>query len=275
MVDSIPEEIRRLTREWTFERTVGLYAKHPPTQRAVFQGSGVLLKIETRAFILTAAHVVRFLHDHKNEGSSLWVATMGPIQIPMYTLAGSQIIYNPSDDYDIAIIPLGEAVARALSEAKRFLRLGDLERGQDLLQGAYCVLGFPAQHNTPDYETKEINVTPFMYTSLLDTEVLDAKPGVTIALKWTKTVIYDSQRNELRMPELKGISGCGIWRLFITEKHGYRLGRWSTDLIRLVGIEHRITPRKRIKGTIVANALIVIAHLYPDLHASMSIITEL
>jgi hypothetical protein len=275
MVDDLPHEIRNLAREWILERTIGLYAKHPPSQRPVFEGSGVLLKIETRAFILTAGHVVKVLSDPKNEGASLWVASMGPLQVPMYQLDPSEIAYTPNEDYDIAIIPLSEYQGKALSQAKRFLRLSELERDQDLLQGAYCVLGFPAKHNTPDYETRIIDVTPFMYTSMLDSGALDAKAGVTIALKWTKTVIRDAQQNEIRMPELKGISGCGIWRLFVTDKHGDRLSKWSPDLIRLVGIEHHTATRKRIKGTIVAHTLAAIASRYPELRPSMDIVTDL
>ncbi len=71
------------------------------------------------------------------------------------------------------------------------------------------------------------------------------------------------------VPNPRGISGCGIWRLLTP---GKRMSDWSQDDVRLVGIEHRWRKSERyLVGTAIRHAIRLIYRHYDDLHPAMDI----
>ena len=77
---------------------------------------------------------------------------------------------------------------------------------------------------------------------------MSARPGVSIALARGKdSITLSGDREPVRSPELQGISGCGIWRLWSNAEFE-DLDKWDESWIRFVGIEHR-TGGEAIIGT--------------------------
>lgn len=149
-------------------------------------------------------------------------------------------------------------------------------RTSDPCSGAYSFLGFPAKENSPDYIKKEINPVPIHYLCepLLNTP--EARADISVFFKVTKdiAIVSDLQNSlieEQRMPELNGISGCGMWRLFGIEDRTDRLEQWQPSWIRLVGIEHGWVRRKWVKGTFIQHVISLIANTYPELRASIQL----
>ncbi len=70
-----------------------------------------------------------------------------------------------------------------------------------------------------------------------------------------------------RLPDLHGISGGGIWRMFAPES-AMRLPRWSPSFIRLAGTVHGAQP---IKGVTMPHILATIAQAYPELQGAIEL----
>jgi hypothetical protein len=94
-------------------------------------------------------------------------------------------------------------------------------------------------------------------------------PGM-IALAFTGTHVRQLRGSEeVSMPHLQGISGCGIWRAW--EADDPRPGRWSQSMIRLVGIEHRVVRGEptTIRGTLIGYVVNLIVRAVPELRAAV------
>jgi hypothetical protein len=234
------------------------------------QGSGVLLKIADIAFVLTAGHVLKGNRDME--------MLIGPMAKGSRTIKAHDGQFAFSDDIadvDVGFIRLSDEAAKTLSNHKSFARMSDLDlRTSNPCSGRYCILGFPQQINTTDYVNREISALHFHYMSSPIILPSESKPQVTLWLEVTNGIVTlsDSEaatEGEVRMPELNGISGCGMWRLYGTEDRIDKLEQWDPSWIRLVGIEHAWVRGKRVKGTFVQHAIDMIENAYPDLRTSI------
>jgi hypothetical protein len=235
-------------------------------------GSGVLLKIADAAFILSAAHVLKHAEEMELQ--------IGPMSHGSRVIRpdDAQIwIHKDLDEVDIGFVRLSEATANELSIHKSFIRMDSLDlRVSDPCSGAYTFLGFPAQYNSPNYDKKEITPLPIHYLCNPLLNAPEAHAGTSVLFQVTKnTVILSDSQNSLieeqRIPELNGISGCGMWRLFGVEDRVNRLDQWQPSWIRLVGIEHGWVRGKWVKGTFVRHAISLIANTYPELRTSIQL----
>jgi len=269
--DDTARIFRGPARQWIWDRTVGLYFR-TESGEPVMRGSGVLFKISNVAFILTAGHVLK---EHQDMEIQIGAMAKGSKLLKAH---GRRFGFtNDLADMDTGFIELSEEVAGELSKYKAFTRMNDIDlRTSDPCAGPYCILGFPQQINTPDYNKKEINARPLHYLSTPLPRNDEGKEGVTLLLKVTKrTVILSDPENsieeETRAPDLQGISGCGMWRLYEAEKHAGRLDRWEPSWIRLIGIEHGWVPGKWVKGTFIRHAIDLIENSHPELQASFKL----
>lgn len=259
------------SRKWIWDRTVGLYFR-TETGNPTMQGSGVLLKIADAAFVLSAAHVLKLGKDMEIQigamakGSKL-------IKLPAAQFAFSDDL----TDLDLGFVRISTETANELSRFKEFARMSDLDlRTCQPCSGAYCVLGFPQQLNTPDHVKREINPLHLHYLCHPVPDAAEAKPEISFLLRMTKdTVVLSDPENsiseEQRMPELYGISGCGMWRLYGVEDRVNRLDLWQPSWIKLVGIEHGWGRRKWVKGAFVRHVVDMIEGAYPELRASIQL----
>jgi hypothetical protein len=249
---------------WILERTVALYSAMPGGN-PVQVGSGVLLQIAEETFVLSASHVLERLAEGAkfvaamSEGSSL-------LHVPVPTRRTAD-----QETLDIGFFSLPSDVARELSRfGKHFVRLSELNLTDAPGWAFLSVVGFPLETNFTKHDEKKIEVGPFIYGSYLSKQE-NPSPRTSIMLDCTSLTIK-RRGEDARIPTLQGISGCGIWRLY---GNGDRLGRldtWDPSWIQLIGIEHRVVPRRWIKGTLIWRLLRLIADANPQLHASIELI---
>jgi hypothetical protein len=293
---------REQARAWIWERTIGLYLRQQQGDPVMY-GSGVLLRIADAAFVLTAGHILKevippkvreatiarrstaALNKASREEATCPVTTeilVGPMAKGSHLtrLVGEVhvVIADGHSEVDAGFIRLPAETVQALAEHKKFLRMSDLELHLwEPNPGRYCLLGFPAKDNTPNYLKKEIDALPFCYLTRPILNALESTPGISFLLELTndKVIFHDSVKSiseERRMPELKGISGCGVWRLYGDKDVADRLDRWDSSRIKLVGIEYAWMRRKWVRCVFIQHLIELIRNFSPDLHSSMSII---
>lgn len=260
-------------REWIWDRTVGLYFR-TETGWPTMQGTGVLLKIADASFVLSAGHVLK-----KAEEMQIQIGPMAKGSRLIALQRGEQFAFSDDlDDLDLGFIRLSTEASDELARYKKFTRMNELDLStSDPIPGRYCILGFPSQINTPDYSKKLIDAMHFHYLGEPILNAPEAKHGMSILLKVTKdTVMLSDPENsiseEQRMPELGGISGCGMWRLYGVEDRIARLDLWEPSWIRLVGIEHTWARRKWVKGSFAKHVVDMIEQAYPELHPSIRLL---
>lgn len=259
--DAEHERVFRASHHWILERTVAIYKQMPPAGNPVLEGSGVLLRIADASFLISAAHVLLAAQEAR-----ILIAPMSSpsrlVQLSPFTCQ----ISNDRDDIDVGYVRLRDEVVAELEKyEKRFARLSDLELVDSGSEGLYSVTGYPKVVNTPDYVAKACAPTPFHYgTYLYRGEVSRFVPGISIAVDWTSTEVRMPSGHMGRMPEVGGISGCGMWLL-----QRFRNPDRTPGTIRLAGIEHTVSTRRWIKGTLIGHVVKMLADDYPDLRASI------
>jgi len=266
-IDS-PETAKRIfraSRTWIFDRTVGIYAQTRGGNPRL-EGSGVLLQIADAPFMLSAGHVLK-----ASEDAAIMPAPMmpGSRMIPM---PGVPITFTAEQrQVDVGFVRLPDEVASELKQhGKKFTTRADIDISAEPPRAFYNVVGYPVKTNTPDYQAMRVDVLPFCHaTYLYDRDDVDSTPGVSIVLRFKQHTITRPDGETDRIPSLKGISGCGIWRLYGAGDRLGRLDTWDPGWIRLAGIEHGCVERKYIKGTMIKPVLELIERANPDLGASM------
>jgi len=251
-------------REWILDHTVAIYFQMDGGNPVPW-GTGVLLRIADASFVLTASHVLERASE-----ATLRIAAC---------VAGSRFVTvsplelwrsSDTEQLDVGVVRLSDENAASLSLHKKYLRMSDLDTSQRMPKGAYLLAGFPAQYSKADHAAKEITASWFSYLTALAVDDGE-QDGLTLRLQFRESIFRHADGSEARRaPELKGISGCGIFRLW-QESQVDSLDRWDPSWIRLSGIEHAVSPRSSIRGTIIGHALRVIAGSCPELVPSMRI----
>jgi hypothetical protein len=248
--------------EWIFDHTVAIYFQMP-NGNPVPWGTGVLLRIADASFVLSASHVL----ERASEATLRIAACVEGSRF--VTVSSLDVRRSEDTDHlDVGVVRLNSDDAQRLSMYKKFLRLADVDTAQCMPAGAYLVTGFPSKLTKIDLALNEITANRFSYLTYL-AAVEGETPGMTLGLEFRSSVLRHVDGTDVkRMPELKGISGCGIWRLW-TEDQTASLDRWDPSWIRLSGIEHAVTARRSIRGTIIGHAIGIIARSYPELVPSI------
>jgi hypothetical protein len=242
-------------------------------------GSGVLLQIADTYLLLSAAHVLDAMTSH---GFDYLIGTGAP-SLPMIPLERVEVhsVGMPAsgdrddDPFDIAFVRLSADIADGLLRSgKRFLRLSqtDSEDRSDAESG-YAVYGFPFSLTSNDIDRRVASFRAVRYvTDASRNEKGESRrydPDRDILLHANPDDIIDEDGTPVSLPRLKGISGCGIWRL--TRSRHTDAG-WSADDVRLVGIEHTVTSNPYfIRGTRIAVMNRLIWNALVDLRAAMRV----
>jgi hypothetical protein len=253
-------------KQWILERTVGIYFQMPDGNPVPW-GTGVLLRIADESFVLSASHVL----ERASEATArLASCVAGSRFVNVTSVRLSRTV--DTETLDVGFLRLTPENATELEVHKKFLRMSDLDTSQAMGDGAYLVAGYPAQSVQfhLDGEQKEISASHFSFlTQLVDVD--RGEPGITLGLSFREPTLRNGYGELVRrVPELNGISGCGIWRVWLEENRD-SLARWDPSWIRLSGIEHAVTPRRSIRGTLVGHALQLIARSQPELIPSMRV----
>lgn len=227
-------------------------------------GSGVLLKIADTAFVLSCKHV---LEEAAKKGAVLYtVGEEGSVLVP---LVGVRYGWVDNNDIDLGFAQLPPDTAARLPSNKQFLRIDDLWLRPADPSALYLVVGYPVALTTPDHASKHIDSIPISFLSPLHTKETDRHvDGVTIALQFDANETGNADWERSRIPDLHGISGCGIWRLADLTKPPPR--DWSPNDIKLIGIEHTWY-KTSIVGSLVRELLAILSSEFPDLRPSIDL----
>jgi hypothetical protein len=251
-------------------------------------GSGTLIRIGDKSFVLTAAHVVdeiRTTPTHLSTGSP--DGDHFPLgQISVATSSAGKEADRSDDPFDIAAIELRDDTVARLTTCLRFLSLIDVEAHDDRLPSAhYALVGYPHANptDTPescspmhppgtvrDYKNRLLcsTVMPF-YTTLYegDRGALQFDFKKDIVLNFHPAELIRGRRFGFPLPSAKGLSGSGIWRVFPT---GPSLEDVDWRRMRIVGVVHEHEPSTQtLKGTRIKYALQLIYNHWPELRAEI------
>lgn len=258
---------QRITREaedWVLERTVPLYAR-TSTGDPVPHGTGILLRIADASFVVSASHV---LHEPDRE---LLAATAHGGK---FLSLGGHTFQHTEDqrDIDIGFMRLNADLDEAIGKTKSFLRLDQVELCPPAEDDWLLVVGFPGQLSNTDTARMIIAPNPWCFSGSVCMEPLASfTEGVSIAVSLPKE-IYDETGEPSRVPALKCISGCGIWRV-MSRRDAVR-GNWTVDSIRLVGIEHTVLERKAVKGVLATHVISAIRAKHRDLAPAIDLLRQ-
>lgn len=221
--------------------------------------TGVLLAIADQGFLVTAAHGLKQISD---AGIPLYVTS------PRRGQGGIQLIgklhATEENTLDIAIVELNAETKDILEDAgARFLRVTDVDNRPVASPALYLVRGYPL----------DCNADPMTYSTVLyqgdaPTESeYPFDPSIHLLLDHSQ-YLHGRGGQEFRSPKIKGMSGCGIWRL--TNKPPSELGNWTPDERRLVAIQTKCKYGSFMKGTWVKHVFGLIFDRCPELRKVMS-----
>ena len=166
-------------------------------------GSGVLLTIDNRYFVATAAHVM------KGATSNTYVV-LGDYEVK---LVGKWCSTKPTV-IDLAVLELSDAPQIAeLHQAYQFLTLDDLFLRQKTLTGNYLLVGYPATKTK--FYGGAVHPKPYFLQAPEATDFDLASKGLQraahLVLNATGLVVSATNPDPHKTPDLEGISGGGVW----------------------------------------------------------------
>lgn len=248
-------------------------------------GTGTLIRFADHWLLVTASHVVEQYMEARDRGFE------GPLYVSPSPAGGNLIqlvgrpFYTPRkhpsssrlDIYDLAFCELDREMVNALSE-RTFLNRADTNLQADVSSGVFYVSGFPKAWST----TAQANADTLVQRAFqLTTHAHEGTPssGITysakhhILLDCDKRNLFDLNGNCVAIPELQGISGCGIWRVCDDSQDPLT---WDVKQAKLVGVQTRVieyrddsrTLRHVICGTRLMGVVAMLVKEFPDLKKS-------
>lgn len=182
------------------------------------KGSGLLFEYKFSYFLISASHVLELIHSDDlflSCPSSSWKLS-GDIyrtNIPEFTL------FKKKYSIDIGAIKLDEEMVFSFSNEVEFLQLENLGINQkNKNKEHYFVLGYPETKVKKDRKGKyNWIVEPLYFTTressnqIYQKKKIDSKLHVIVDFNRKVNRIDTGQR--VIMPQLEGISGCGLWNI--------------------------------------------------------------
>ena len=239
----------------TVRSTVGLVASKDRVLRQI--GSGTLLAVADRQFVVTAAHVAR---DASEVGATVGVS--GTLDGNFVAAAGTWLLSGDpgqptQDDRDVAVYPLSRSQGTRF-DPTAFVRVGDVAFLADTSSGCFVVTGFPVMWSsslTPEEVTMKSKMLQYGTFALAGSTagLVGFAPERHFLLEATPEFLLDSggQRTSLRtrtghpaqMPnDLVGVSGCSVWKIGDFTRP---FDTWSAREAKLVGVETSVYKQRR------------------------------
>ncbi|MBN9519493.1 hypothetical protein J0H58_13380 [bacterium] len=244
-------------------------------------GSGVLLEIGDKSFIVSAAHVLDWAALHEQPlcvprspapTPPLWLdRAEGYLvtQVPEGRKATDPHMRD-HDPLDVGVCVLHPDDATELKKHFRFLRLYQIDHGVPLLPASYITAGFPSRIEDRHNGGHRIMPTPCFAVSNLCDQLPDGAENVvanSIFLTYQRDG-FDQEFQEIKAPKLGGISGGGIWRLADPSR---LISLWKVDDVKLVGIETSCCYGHYIRGVSIRVVLGLIGNEWPALQSSIEL----
>lgn len=195
-------------------------------------GTGTLLRIAERYFLVTAAHVIK--DAEKALGA---VLVISDIRIgencPQIPLAHMQA-WMVRDKLDVAIIELPADAMKAMPN-RRCIDVSDFDRRPLTPDDTFYVWGYPTSEapQTPE------GIAPLAvgFTTVQKTAEPDSTYDPKLHLMFEPPDGTEIADDGVRMPaRLEGISGCAVWRVHSGESPE----SWTPSNIKLTAIQTRV-----------------------------------
>ena len=236
--------------------------------------TGVLYSIAGHHFILTAAHDLRVIVE---SSIPLCVLDTDPpeLRVPLVgaqfhcTEHGSQGI-GARPARDVAAIHLPDDAVEQLRCRKSFLAHNKVDRSRNRTYGFHVLFGYPAEWAQGQpvpralaFLSREYRGKPAQGSAF--------DPHLHVALDFQQNAIALPSAQGACLPDILGVSGCGIWRVADATPGGLR--NWSPSEYRLVALQHSWARKSNyVYGTWIAYCLDLIEHEYPDASSPMGLV---
>ena len=252
--------------------TIAFFAEQ--SRKQIQCGSGVLLQIGGRYFVLTAAHVLD-LHALHRFPIYLMPDEIGGTVISLdgaklYSSELPQSKDRLDDPMDAGFLELTPRIVSELVSSKTFLPLRDIDPHDAFHRRSwYMTVGYPYEVNVSDHERRSHTSTLFAYASWPYYGERGMPPNFNPAFDlFVHFMRNDSTEGDeeivASIPNPKGVSGCGMWRLAAADKP---IELWKPEDVRLVGIQ-RSWPKdlETLRGVRVFHPLKMLAESLPELN---------
>lgn len=247
-------------------------------------GSGTLLRVVDKSFVVTAAHVLRSACLSGatvgiSGGDSNFIATAGS-----WILSDGIGDVSGTDPLDIAVYPLGEDQTARMRK-RTFLRLTDVSFSTDLSYGYFLISGFPqiwSGECNDMIETMKLRLLQFSTFAYRGNTValdgyngkyhllLDAKPEEILNESGDQIQFRTRTGAWAKLPnDLHGVSGCSVWQIGDLR---IPINQWHADRAKLVAIQTGVYPgRALIKATRWIAVSTLLHSAFPELRPAIEL----
>ncbi|MCL9770196.1 serine protease [Flavobacterium sp. HXWNR69] len=207
-------ELIRATTNSILDSTIQFFYDNAKGEPAP-TGSGLLISIADRFFMLTAAHVIA------EDYNSIFIILPdkeltlgGKLHFTPLPLSGKR----EDDKIDIAIMELEDSVVSDILSSFKFITLDNIEIGHKVDELPYYLsVGYPATKTKKVWKQDEISAIPYPYQTEPEPKFEFEKFGFNkfshIAVKFDGKVTSESNKSVHSAPKMNGISGSGLWYL--------------------------------------------------------------
>ncbi len=221
--NDMSKEVAKYTPQLFFNKNLSI--TNPPSA----DSSSILLTVNGRFFLITSGHTVHGIN----------INCLGfMIEDYFYTIGGYLRYFDPNDvdrhepnKIDIAIFELEEKTINALKEKYDFVQWNKVSFNHSSSESShYLIFGYPNQKTRKHFPTKEILPSPFFFrtngVSIKHYLKENTNSNTTLIINVNQKYVMGSETKSIeQLPELGGISGCGVWEILnlYGEKPQYKL----------------------------------------------------
>ena len=233
--------------------------------------TGILYRIADEHFVLTAAHDLRQIIE---ADIPLYLSMNKPGVIPLH-LGKAKFHSTEEEGRDVAAIWLPPTTAREVAKHKDFLSHNQIDLNGAESRGPFVFFGYPMRWSghvaSEDYVVSQALVFATLPHDGPRLESAHYDQKVHMVLNFTRDAINCLQGGVDTLPNLHGISRCGIWQ--VGDFIGKEIKARDEESVTLVGIQHRWFPDLNyIQATKIRFAIGFVVENYPDAQAAMKIV---
>ncbi|TGL75983.1 hypothetical protein [Leptospira yasudae] len=196
-------------------------------EKAVHFGSGILLELSNRKFIISASHVLI------DDNPKICIPIKRKIVNINGEIRGTRLPKSndrTDDRIDIAFMELDKESAAEIENEYIFLRSSDLGLSLDInTPNVFFIYGYPCTKVKKREDIKEIKAQPFLYfdtnknITALEFQKTGTNPDFHVLIRYEKKTLQTLDGIRQVGPKLNGMSGCGLWCVpsFLTDPNNY------------------------------------------------------